>query len=96
MELILILAAFAALASDPCTAPSGHQHGCRAAVYGPASKESKPLDQYKRHEFGVVGYRRVEPPVEFTPPPLPATVSEAWSEVGGSVCVMAGNCGGSR
>lgn len=100
MGVVLLMLAYLALAADPCNAPA--EHDLLAECWRsetPVFVQSRSLDQYARAEFGILQLRRVEPVLPSALPLLPdaaapSRLSDAWQEVGGSVCVVLGYCDG--
>lgn len=96
MGVLVLVLAYLALASDPCNAPAEHDllSECRR-LETPVAAAPLPLEAYARHEFGVLQVHRLHPVVVPVPgavlSPSPVVV---WEEVGGSVCIVLGNCGG--
>lgn len=64
---LLLALGYLSAAADPCNSPEGHRGACSRAVYGPASTESRPLDQYPRAEFGVLQLHRADPALPGVP-----------------------------
>lgn len=67
---LLAVLGYMAAASDPCNSPELHRGLCVRPVYGPAPTQVRPLDEYRRTEFGVLMLHRADPTlpgVQFVP-----------------------------